>query len=111
VLGPRHAWERRLGELSRTTARVAEVHLDNEPPGLREEVAALLASVRPLEPAERQVVLAKAGLVSPHYPRPYGGGADATAQVVIAQEFARAGVAQISTTIGEWALPMVPALQ
>jgi alkylation response protein AidB-like acyl-CoA dehydrogenase len=109
LLGPRRRWERRLGELALTAARVSEVHLGGEPAGLREEVAAVLATARGLGGAERRAFLADAGLVSPHYPRPYGRGADATAQVVIAQEFAKAGIAPVSTIIGEWALPTILA--
>jgi alkylation response protein AidB-like acyl-CoA dehydrogenase len=109
LLGPRRRWERLLGELAQTTARATEIHLASEPAGLREEVAAVLATARGLERAERQAFLADAGLVSPHYPRPYGRAADATAQVVIAQEFARARLPQISTVIGEWALPTILA--
>ena len=109
LLGPRRRWERRLGELAQAFTRRSEVHLDAEPAGLREEVAALLAQARALDPAGRRAFLADAGLVSPHYPRPYGRGAGAVAQVVIAQEFARAGLRMVSTTIGEWALPTILA--
>ncbi|HEV2242350.1 MAG TPA: acyl-CoA dehydrogenase, partial [Streptosporangiaceae bacterium] len=109
LLGPRRRWERRLGELAQAFARRSEVHLDAEPAGLREEVAALLAQARALDRVGRQAFLADAGLVSPHYPRPYGRGAGAVAQVVIAQEFARAGLRMVSTTIGEWALPTILA--
>jgi alkylation response protein AidB-like acyl-CoA dehydrogenase len=109
LLGPRRRWERRLGELAQTVTRRSEVHLDAEPAGLREEVAALLAQAGALDRAGRQAFLADAGLVSPHYPRPYGRGAGPAAQVVIAQEFARAGLRMVSTTIGEWALPTILA--
>jgi alkylation response protein AidB-like acyl-CoA dehydrogenase len=109
LLGPGRRWERRLGELARTTTRVREIQLGDEPAGLREEVAALLATARGLDEAERRVFLAGHGLVAPHYPAPYGRGADAVAQVVIAQEFARAGLAQVSLVIGEWALPTILA--
>jgi len=109
LLGPRRRWEWRLGELAQAFTRRSEVHLDAEPAGLREEVAALLAQARALDRAGRQAFLADAGLVSPHYPRPYGRGAGAVAQVVIAQEFARAGLRMVSTTIGEWALPTILA--
>jgi alkylation response protein AidB-like acyl-CoA dehydrogenase len=109
LLGPARRWERRLGELARTTRRAREIQLGDEPPGLRAEVAALLETARGLEPAQRRVFLAGHGLVAPHYPAPYGRGADAAAQVVIAQEFARAGVPQVSLVIGEWALPTILA--
>jgi alkylation response protein AidB-like acyl-CoA dehydrogenase len=109
LLGPAQRREQRLGQLARTTARSAEVQLSSEPDGLRDEVAGLLARTVALAPPERQAFLAGHGLVAPHYPRPYGRGADAAAQVVIAQEFARAGLAMISTTVGEWALPTILA--
>ena len=109
LLGPDRRRQRRLGELARTTTRTAEVRLSSEPDGLRAEVAAVLAEAAALDPAPRQAFLADRGLAAPHYPRPYGRGADATAQVVIAQEFARAGLAMISTTVGEWALPTILA--
>ena len=109
LLGPARRRARRLGELARITTRTAQVQLTSEPGGLRAEVAAVLAEAVALEPSQRQPFLAGHGLVAPHYPRPYGRGADAAAQVVIAQEFARAGLAMISTTIGEWALPTILA--
>jgi len=109
LLGPDRRRQRRLGELAATTTRTAEVRLSSEPDGLRAEVAAVLAEAVALDPARRQAFLAGHGLVAPHYPRPYGRGADAAAQVVIAQEFARAGLAMISTTVGEWALPTILA--
>ena len=109
LLGPAQRREQRLGELARTTTRSAEVQLSREADGLRDEVAGLLARAVALAPPERQAFLAGHGLVAPHYPRPYGRGADAAAQVVIAQEFARAGLAMISTTVGEWALPTILA--
>ncbi len=109
LLGPARRRDQRLGELARTTTRRAQVRLSSEPDGLRAEIAALLAEAVALAPGERQAFLAGHGLVAPHYPRPYGRGADATAQVVIAQEFTRAGLDMISTTVGEWALPTILA--
>ena len=53
--------------------------------------------------------LAERGLAAPHYPRPYGIEASPAAQVLILQEFERAGLAQPSTTVGEWALPTILA--
>jgi alkylation response protein AidB-like acyl-CoA dehydrogenase len=58
---------------------------------------------------EVAVLLAEAGLVSPHYPRPYGLAADAASQVIISQEFQRAGMTQPGTVVGEWALPTILA--
>jgi alkylation response protein AidB-like acyl-CoA dehydrogenase len=109
LLGPRAGWDTRAGELARTVTRVRHVELDHEPDGLRTQVAERLAEAAAHSGTKRRVMLADAGLVSPHYPRPYGLGADATAQVVIAQEYERAGMVAPSTTIGEWALPTILA--
>ena len=109
LLGPRGRWELELGELARKIERHHDLQLDDEPEGLRGWVAGRLADVAAL-PADRQrACLAEQGLASPHYPRPYGIGAGPVAQVVIAQEFQRAGMIQPSTTVGEWALPTILA--
>ena len=108
LLGPAGPRRRRLTALSRTTDRHHELRLDDEPQGLREEVAAILADAAAIgEPGQRQRFLATRGLVAPHYPRPYGRAATPAEQVVISQEFDRAGLVQPSTIIGEWALPTI----
>jgi alkylation response protein AidB-like acyl-CoA dehydrogenase len=109
LLGPRGRWELDLGEIARKIERHHDLHLDDEPDGLRTWVAGRLADTAAL-PADRQrAYLAELGLASPHYPRPYGIAADPVAQVVISQEFERAGMLQPTTTIGEWALPTILA--
>ncbi len=109
LLGPRATGALRLGELALATPRAATVELDDEPAGLRERVAADLARAAALPEPERRRALADAGLVAPQYPPPHGLGIDAVGQVVVAQEFQRAGLEQPSTVIGEWALPTVLA--
>jgi alkylation response protein AidB-like acyl-CoA dehydrogenase len=109
LLGPRGGWELGLGEIARKIERHHDLHLDDEPDGLRTWVADRLADAAAL-PADRQrAYLAEQGLASPHYPRPYGIAAGPVAQVVISQEFERAGMTQPSTNIGEWALPTILA--
>ena len=108
ALGPAHAWADRLGHLATTVTRAPNLEFD-EPAGLRRTVAAELAKVSRAPETDRQRLLAEAGLVAPHYPKPYGLGADALGQVVIHQEFERAGLTQPSTTVGEWALPTILA--
>jgi alkylation response protein AidB-like acyl-CoA dehydrogenase len=109
LLGPRANWETRTGELARTVTRLRRIELEQEPEGLRAWVAERLAEAAQLSGTKRRVMLADAGLVAPNYPKPYGLGADATAQVVILQEYEGAGITQPSTTIGEWALPTILA--
>ncbi len=110
VLGRKGTWQRRLAELSRGTERRHDLRLEDEPAGLRESVAKALAEAAGIrDPAGRRHFLAAQGLAAPHYPRPYGLGATPAAQVVIAQEFERAGLDQPSTIVGEWALPTILA--
>jgi 3-oxochol-4-en-24-oyl-CoA dehydrogenase len=80
--------------------------MDFELPGdddpRRTEVRAWLAA-HP-NPTGRQ--LAEAGLVAPHWPRPYGLDADPVRQLVIDDELARAGVSRPANPIGiGWAGP------
>jgi alkylation response protein AidB-like acyl-CoA dehydrogenase len=109
LLGPRGGWQRRLAGLSSATDRRHDLRLADEPAGLRAWAAQSLAEAALMAPDERRGFLAERGLAAPHYPRPYGIEASPAAQVVITQEFERAGLAQPSTTIGEWALPTILA--
>jgi len=109
LLGPAAAWPRRLAELSRATERRHDLRLDDEPDGLRDWVTETLAEAAAMAPDKQRRFLAERGLAAPHYPRPYGIEASPAAQVVILQEFERAGLAQPSTTVGEWALPTILA--
>jgi alkylation response protein AidB-like acyl-CoA dehydrogenase len=109
LLGPRGAWQRRLAELSRATQRRHDLLLGDEPAGLRTWAAQTLKEAAALDPGSRRPFLVERGLAAPHYPRPYGIGAGPVAQIVIAQEFERAGLAQPTTVIGEWAAPTILA--
>jgi alkylation response protein AidB-like acyl-CoA dehydrogenase len=109
LLGPAAAWPRRVAELSRATERRHDLRLDGEPDGLRGWVTETLTEAAVMAPDKQRRFLAERGLAAPHYPRPYGIEASPAAQVVILQEFERAGLAQPSTTVGEWALPTILA--
>jgi 3-oxochol-4-en-24-oyl-CoA dehydrogenase len=109
LLGPAHGWEESAGRLARVTERTRTIDLSHEEPGLRARVAETLRAVAAAPEGERRRMLGEARLVSPHYPEPYGMAADPAAQVVISQEYERAGLTQPSTVIGEWALPTIIA--
>jgi alkylation response protein AidB-like acyl-CoA dehydrogenase len=109
LLGPAAAWPRRVAELSRATERRHDLRLDGEPDGLRAWVTETLTEAAAMAPDKQRRFLAERGLAAPHYPRPYGIEATPAAQVVIIQEFERAGLAQPSTTVGEWAMPTILA--
>jgi 3-oxochol-4-en-24-oyl-CoA dehydrogenase len=58
------------------------------------------------EPSNR--ALAEGGLVAPHWPAPWGMGADATHQLIVDEELRRAGVRRPTNTIGiGWAGPTI----
>jgi alkylation response protein AidB-like acyl-CoA dehydrogenase len=109
LLGPRGERQRHLAGLARATERRHDLALEDEPAGLRSWVAETLAEAAAMNPGKQRRFLAEQGLAAPHYPRPYGIAAGPVAQVVIAQEFTRAGLAQSTAAIGEWALPTILA--
>jgi alkylation response protein AidB-like acyl-CoA dehydrogenase len=109
ALGPALLWEEQLGQLAEKVTRAPSFDLGAEPDGLRSWVAAELARAAAAPESQRRAVLADAGLIAPHYPKPHGLGADPVAQVVIQQEFERARLPQPSMMIGEWILPTILA--
>ena len=109
LLGPASAWEHRLGELAQTATRDFDLDLAEVEPAFRERIAGHLREVKELPEAERRAKLGDLGLVSPHYPEPYGLSATPAQQLVIHEEFVHAGIPQPSTVIGEWALPTILA--
>ncbi|GHE45607.1 acyl-CoA dehydrogenase [Streptosporangium violaceochromogenes] len=109
LLGPARVWDARMGRLAARTTRKRPLDLGAEPEGFRAEIASTLAAIAAAPEDRRRAMCAEAGLVSSHYPKPYGREADPVQQVIIAEEFARAGMTQPSTIIGEWALPTILA--
>ncbi|MGH3251551.1 MAG: acyl-CoA dehydrogenase family protein, partial [Trebonia sp.] len=109
LLGPRGAWQRRLAQLSRATQRRHDLLLENEPDGLRAKVAGTLAEAAAMDHGPRREFLVEQGLAAPHYPRPYGIAAGPVAQIIVAQEFERAGLVHPTTGIGEWVVPTILA--
>ncbi|MFI1239836.1 acyl-CoA dehydrogenase family protein [Nocardia salmonicida] len=118
VVGGEDAAARALGERALLAERdFSFVDADTLPElratvgGVLDAVAALADDEIPSEgwaPARggaRRAVLADAGLVAPHWPRPYGLGAGPAEQAVIAEEFARRGLERTELGIGAWVLP------
>ena len=75
--------------------------------GQRPEIAAAVAEVAALPEEKRQVALAEAGLLAPHWPVPYGRGASPAEQLVIDQEMSAAGVVRPDLVVGWWAVPTI----
>lgn len=108
-LGGRSRWLRRTAELTRAGVR-RHLHVDvTEAEAVRAEIAAAVADIAELPEDQRQRALAEAGLLAPHWPKPYGRNATPAEQLVIDQELAAAHVARPDISIGWWAAPTILA--
>ncbi|MGW4522591.1 acyl-CoA dehydrogenase family protein [Amycolatopsis sp. NPDC004378] len=97
------AWRRRAASLALAgTERTLGVDVGDDP-ALHEEVARIAA----LSGSGQRVALADAGLLTPHWPAPYGRGADAAEQLRIDGALAAAGVRRPDLVIGAWAVPTI----
>lgn len=106
-LGGAERWLRRVAALTQAGVR-RRLDIDlSEVADLRPEIAAAVADVAALPEQKRQVALAEAGLLAPHWPAPYGRGASPAEQLLIDQELAAAGVVRPDLVIGWWAAPTI----
>ncbi|MGW4210734.1 acyl-CoA dehydrogenase family protein [Lentzea sp. NPDC004789] len=96
-------WRRRVAELAlQGVRRTHTVEISGDP-----EVRAFAEELAGLAPGEQRERLADSGFLVPHWPRPYGLDADPARQLVIDDEFARAGVRRPDLVIGGWAGPTI----
>jgi alkylation response protein AidB-like acyl-CoA dehydrogenase len=106
-LGGRSRWLRRIASLTADGVR-RELHIDlDSVEDLQPEIASAVAEVAALPAEKRHLALAEAGLLAPHWPRPYGRGASPAEQLLIDQEMAAAGVTRPDLVIGWWAAPTI----
>ncbi|MEU7783532.1 acyl-CoA dehydrogenase family protein [Amycolatopsis sp. NPDC049159] len=102
-LGGTGMWRRRAASLAlEGSERTLNVDVGDDP-ALREEVTRIAG----LPGGERRAALADAGLLTPHWPPPYGRGADAAEQLRIDAALAEAGVRRPDLVIGAWAVPTI----
>ncbi|HCB05586.1 MAG TPA: acyl-CoA dehydrogenase [Nocardioides bacterium] len=87
--------------------RRVEVDLGGRDEAIRPEVRRRASEIARLSTEFRRAALVDAGYLTPHWPAPYGLGADAVTQVVIDEELARAGVVRPDIVIAGWALPTI----
>ncbi|NMO00951.1 acyl-CoA dehydrogenase [Gordonia sp. TBRC 11910] len=74
----------------------------------RDDVRATIAAIARLDdPADRRKALAASGYLTPHWPVPYGLGADPALQLLIDAELERAGVVRPDLVIAGWAIPTI----
>ncbi|MGK8501903.1 acyl-CoA dehydrogenase family protein [Nocardia asiatica] len=112
LLGGSARWRARVAEstrrgLRRTTGadRVFAAEGVEADGGNADELAAEVARIAALPADARRDALVEAGLVMPHWPRPYGRAADPMTGLVISEELRRAGLAAPDLAIGGWAVP------
>jgi 3-oxochol-4-en-24-oyl-CoA dehydrogenase len=87
--------------------RRVELDLDGRDEPIRADVRATAERIAGLPEDERRAAFVETGYLTPHWPAPYGLGADAVTQVVIDQELARADLARPDIVIAGWALPTI----
>jgi 3-oxochol-4-en-24-oyl-CoA dehydrogenase len=106
LLGSSGEWAEHVAGLALSgVSRPVQVELSGGDAGLRAQIREELSAIAGLAGAERTERLAADGWVVPHLPRPWGRGAGALEQVVIAQELRAAGVRTPGLVIGAWVGP------
>ncbi|WP_006243770.1 acyl-CoA dehydrogenase [Mycolicibacterium tusciae] len=106
-LGGPDKWLRRIATLTQQGVR-RDLRIDLESvEHLRPEIAAAVAEVAAQPAEKRQIALADAGLLAPHWPRPHGREAGPAEQLLIDQELAKADVVRPDLVIGWWAVPTI----
>jgi alkylation response protein AidB-like acyl-CoA dehydrogenase len=89
--------------------RLLTSDLPPEAEARRAELRPLVAQVAAAEPLAQRAGLVATGLLMPHWPAPWGRGADALDQLVIEEEMGAAGVMRPNLAVGAWALPTLIA--
>ncbi|HVT64887.1 MAG TPA: acyl-CoA dehydrogenase [Mycobacteriales bacterium] len=108
LLGRRSRWHEAASALARAgVRRTRSVDLGDEADSYRADVRKFLPTLEGLDDQARRVAIADAGYLVPHWPVPYGRSAGPVEQLVIDEEFAKAGVARPDLIIGNWALPTI----
>ena len=106
LLGPTSRWQQRVAELTLAGARrKLGIELPPEAEQVRADVRAELAPAQGMSEAEQTHYLAEHGYTAPHLPAPWGKGADAVSQLVIAEELDAAGLTPHDMIIGNWVVP------
>ncbi|MEU2007072.1 acyl-CoA dehydrogenase [Rhodococcus sp. NPDC019627] len=110
LLGSTASWRRRVARATLDgSRRVLGIELPPEADRIRAEVRAEMAPVVGLGEQERKRCLAERGYAAPHLPAPWGRGAGAVEQLVIAEELRAAQVKPHDMIIGNWVVPTLIA--
>ncbi len=87
--------------------RRVELDLEGRDEPVRDQVRATVERIAALPDDERRAAFVETGYLMPHWPAPYGLGADPVTQIVIDQELARAGLTRPDIVIAGWAVPTI----
>ncbi len=89
--------------------RVLVTDLPDEAEEVRSSLAPIVDELVAAEGEDRRRLLVDAGLVAPHWPKPWGRDAGAVEQVVIDEQLGAVGISRPHIGIGAWALPVIIA--
>ena len=107
LIGDPALWRGRAADLALAGVR-RELRLElGDTTELRAVVRAFLAGLDTVD--DRDVAIADAGFLTPHWPKPWGRDAGAVEQLVIDEEFTAAGVKRRDLIVGAWAAPTLVA--
>jgi 3-oxochol-4-en-24-oyl-CoA dehydrogenase len=108
LLGGTARWRARTAELALSgRRRHARLSLAGQAQQTRDEVHELAVGLRGRPADERRRALADAGLLAPHWPRPYGRDAGPAEQLVIDEVLDQQGVDRPNLMIAGWAVPTI----
>ncbi len=97
-----------LADLAATGARrVNRIDFEGRDEAFRQDALERVSRVQSAE--DERAGLVQEGLLAPHWPAPYGLGADAVRQLVIDEELSAAGIMRPDLKIGGWAAPTILA--
>ena len=106
MLGSTASWRSRVTAATLAgTRRSLEVELPPEAEQVRAKVRSELTAIADSNDADRIRLLAEKGYTAPHLPAPWGRGADAVEQLVIAEELASFSLVPYDMIIGNWVVP------
>ena len=104
-LGGSQRWRKRAADLALAgKRRTLGVEVGEDA-----EVTRRVAEIAALPEENRRTALADSGLLAPHWPEPYGLGADAATQLRIDAALAAADIRRPDLVIGGWAVPTILA--
>ena len=108
--GGAHRARRSVVQLARAgVRRELAVDLPPEAEPIAREVRAFLEDLKTHDKSEWRPLIADAGFVSPHWPKPWGRDAEPLEQLVIDSEFRAARVRRPHLAVGAWVLPTLIA--